>query len=457
MKHVIGKQYSPPPASPANQPPAPSPFGGVDAQAVIADFARRLADLEGAMKLTVPSDRVISQIVLTKDTALITADKIAMVGEVTFADWHRDVTGQATGAIDPSITQIRGGTIRTGKVASLSGNAYLDLDAIDTSPFLYASTGIAVYGNGHFRLGPSGSKNLVWDGSNLKVDGAALLGSTAVSTVVTGAAMGAAYPGDFTGSILSNSGTAITMNSSQLFRSGSGNAGVFVGAGGIYGKDSVGATTFAIDGSTGAATFAGTITGSTIQGTTNINSAGYISASGIAAVNNGSILGYTGSAAIFGQSNAGVTNQFNSALFGYNGYTGSTGIGSIGVAGVVNSLNGNTSAMGVFGYAASGTGVYGFSDSTSGIGVVGKSSSSAGTGLIAVNDGGGNAFHCNGKMIKTGTELVSNLNADMLDGYHANTLPIDMSQISIGSTGTKFQYSTDNLNWTNIYLKRANW
>jgi hypothetical protein len=60
--------------------------------------------------------------------------------------------------------------------------------------------------------------------------------------------------------IEANSSTTITIqNSSTLFRTGSGLGGVFIGAGGLYGKNSSGQNTFAIDGANGAASFKGDI------------------------------------------------------------------------------------------------------------------------------------------------------------------------------------------------------
>lgn len=67
--------------------------------------------------------------------------------------------------------------------------------------------------------------------------------------------------GDNTVSILQNSGTTITMSSSNLFKTTTGLGGVFIGGGGLFGRNTSGGTTFSIDGATGAATFAGTITG----------------------------------------------------------------------------------------------------------------------------------------------------------------------------------------------------
>jgi hypothetical protein len=65
--------------------------------------------------------------------------------------------------------------------------------------------------------------------------------------------------GDVTKDILENSGTTILMSSSNLFKTTTGSGGVFIGGGGLFGKEAGGNTTFAIDGSTGAATFKGTV------------------------------------------------------------------------------------------------------------------------------------------------------------------------------------------------------
>jgi len=175
------------PSNPATQPPAPSPYPAVHAEAVLADFAKRLSDLEKAVKLQVPSDRITSMIALTSDTALIMADKIGVLGEVTFADWHRDISGQATpGQIEPSITTVRGGVIRTEKVLSLDGQSWLDLDATGATPFIRARDAVAIYPDGTFRLGGSlGTKTLVWDGANLSLDGSSLLAGHSAASVVS--------------------------------------------------------------------------------------------------------------------------------------------------------------------------------------------------------------------------------------------------------------------------------
>lgn len=65
--------------------------------------------------------------------------------------------------------------------------------------------------------------------------------------------------GDMTQEILENSGTTILMTSSNLFKTTTGIGGVFIGGGGIFGKNTSGVTTFSINGANGDATFKGTL------------------------------------------------------------------------------------------------------------------------------------------------------------------------------------------------------
>ncbi|MGB1318006.1 MAG: beta strand repeat-containing protein [Flavobacteriales bacterium] len=78
--------------------------------------------------------------------------------------------------------------------------------------------------------------------------------------------------GDITADVLANSATAITVTSSNLFSMpGTGQAGTFIGAGGLSATDSSGNTTFAISASNGDAFFGGNVQAnsfSTFDGTT---------------------------------------------------------------------------------------------------------------------------------------------------------------------------------------------
>ena len=91
-----------------------------------------------------------------------------------------------------------------------------------------------------------------------------------------------------------------------------------------------------------------------------------------------------------------------------------------------------TAGVGVLGNASSGPGVLGRTTSSGNSGVVGwgmaadangvygHSTSSTGAGVRAVNNDNGPALAVVGKMTISNSTLVTNLNADMLDGNHAS-------------------------------------
>ena len=392
------------PAPAAINSPVPS-FSPIDTQAVFNDFANRLRNLETAIKLQVPNDRIISMIALTTDTALISSDKIALVGEVTFFDWVRDVNGAATGVIDPSITQIRGGVIRTGQVASLDGNSWIDLDAAGTTPFIKCQSAVSILANGNFSFG-SGTSVLTWNGSALSVGSATLLAGTAASTVVTNASTGAAEAGAYalaasklaasssytlTG-VAQISGTGGVMAGSVTWNSSTGavtgGSGVVLTQNGITGVKA-GVVQFSID-TSGNAAFGGVVS------TTN-----YIVATGYNAITGGfaaiagipSVTGYIG---VYGESGT-----------GYGVWGNATANGGYGVRGDSTGSGG----LGVFGSADTGSGVGG-TTSGSGIGVTG-SAGTAGIGVKAWNTGSGTALAIVGKMTMTDTTTVTNLSAEL--------------------------------------------
>jgi hypothetical protein len=197
------------------------------------------------------------------------------------------------------------------------------------------------------------------------LDGAGL-GTKATWTGVTGTGK-PADNADVTTTILGASGTSIVMTNANLFKSASGLGGVFIGSAGLFGKDSGGNTTFSINGSTGAAEFKGSITG-------------------------GASLDITGNAKFGGAASsggftyAGLFNASGAASGGIRAWGSSTGAAVRGEG---------TSNVALLGIATSGTGV--------------KAEAPTGTGLHAT---GNVAINCDGVMTKTGTELVTNLNAE---------------------------------------------
>jgi hypothetical protein len=185
---------------------------------------------------------------------------------------------------------------------------------------------------------------------------------------------------DVTAAVLTNAGTSIAMNSTNLLKSMSGSAGVVIGSGGIVGTNSSGATTFALNASTGAATFAGNIsTAGTGQfdGNTSDGSSNWSVLANNSLGNRGGVRGNGGAG-------------FNDGVYGYASGTGRGVVGSAqsqaGVqgtsasySGVVGSTNASAASgrFGVEGSSATAGGVYG-NGATYGVKGVGFGSGSVG-------------------------------------------------------------------------------
>jgi hypothetical protein len=67
-------------------------------------------------------------------------------------------------------------------------------------------------------------------------------------------------------------------------------------------------------------------------------------------------------------------------------------------------------------------GVIALTDNTGGAGLVGYSDIAGARGSYAGNISGGTALDVDGKMVTNNSTLVTNLNADLVDGYHASAL-----------------------------------
>lgn len=133
----------------------------------------------------------------------------------------------------------------------------------------------------------------------------------------------------------------------------------------------------------------------------------------------GSALGIVGD--ISGASSLNITGN---AIFGGSYVVGgvtyavaanTSGVASGGVYGASESGGG----VGVRGVTAFGAGVYGTANGSGGVGVKGLSTASGGSGVVASGSGGATALDVFGAMTIDNTTLVSNLNADLLDGLHA--------------------------------------
>lgn len=232
--------------------------------------------------------------------------------------------------------------------------------------------------------------------------GLALVNTADWSTQVGGTGKPSNYA-DVTTAIMGASGTSIVMTNANLFKSGSGLGGVFIGSGGLYGKNSSGVTIFSINGTTGAAVFKGSIAG-------------------------GADIDITGN-----------------AKFG-----GAATSGSFTYAGLFNASGGAQGGLKAFG--GSGAAVWG-SNSGSGVGV--KADSGSGTAVdaystsgtaVKASSPGGVALNCDGDMSKTGTNLVANLNAELWSGMKV------VSQTTGAATGTYISNNKPGASTSNQWL-----
>lgn len=107
------------------------PFG-TPADQLIPYLVSRLSDLETLVEGKVTKGEVKSEIRFGDEGVLIAGEEIALVGNVTFVDYVRDLNGQITGEIDESITRIRGGVIQTeaiiGPTWGTAAGMSIDLD-----------------------------------------------------------------------------------------------------------------------------------------------------------------------------------------------------------------------------------------------------------------------------------------------------------------------------------------
>jgi hypothetical protein len=239
--------------------------------------------------------------------------------------------------------------------------------------------------------------------ANSVVNVGAYLGSTLVSDVVTNAAsvttkLNKSAADILTGDIIFQSAGGFKTGSIAI--DGSGNvtgAGVAFTSQGIVGRNA-GATTFTLDATTGAATFKGDITGGS-----NIN----ITGTGI--FNGATASGDRGTVAVLANntftSNGGVfarSNQiFNGAVMGY----------------------GSSSAWG------------GHFDSAGSQAALALNSSSSGA-----------ALQVNGPMTMFNSTVVTNLNADRLDDYHASSFFLLGGALGTPSSGNLANCSFPTLN-----------
>lgn len=133
---------------------------------------------------------------------------------------------------------------------------------------------------------------------------------------------------------------------------------------------------------------------------------------------------------------------------------------------VYNPGLGYTTALDVNGSAGSAIGVVGYTNVSGGFGIVGyttnaaayagvngSSSQNGSPGVLANNTGGGVGLEVSGKMTISNNTLVTNLNADLLDGQHASAFV----NIASGATNADYLYYVDNTSAPTNPVTRAVW
>ena len=136
-----------------------------------------------------------------------------------------------------------------------------------------------------------------------------------------------------------------------------------------------------------------------------------------------------------------ITGGANIDISGRGVFNGNYSLGSYNAAVHANSSGAATYGVNGLTNTLFGTGVRGAGGATGGNGIQGLSGSASGIGVLAQNFSGGTALSVVGSMTINNTTLVSNLNADMVDGLHASSL----AKISGGNSFSGGQYVDGNM------------
>jgi len=386
----------------------PNYYNG-DIPALVAALAARLSKFEKLLTLKVDSANVRAAIMLSEENVLIKGDDVAIVGNVSFLDWQRDLTGAATNVInDASLTRIRGGVIQTGKIMGFSGNAWMDLDAtnadfIHTRLASNTNFGVDIEDSGNFFFGDftQAGPFVGITGGVLKVHGGALSvgkiqntngnswidleanvsefihtrNPTYPSYGVSLYEYGGFLMGDQNraGPYMELNGTALTLGNINLNLTGNDiNGGQIIGSSGTINLAATGGSQFIYTNTPGVSILAnGQVTLGNSGGNhinydgTNLNIVGgKLTGGGYTHVTGQTPTSVLINGTSYTSSVLGDTNTSNAGVIGNN-----TSTWGYGVAGVALASGG----VGVVGFSSNGTGVEGIS--SIGDGVVGLSTS----------------------------------------------------------------------------------
>jgi len=113
-------------------PTLPTPDYSPDPGVILADIAQKVSAMEVILERKADKDKIRSLVAISDEALLLQAKDIILAGEVKFVDLLQDWNGTNPGAVNPKITTIRGGVIRTGKLLStnwsVDDGSCLDLD-----------------------------------------------------------------------------------------------------------------------------------------------------------------------------------------------------------------------------------------------------------------------------------------------------------------------------------------
>lgn len=395
--------FQPTPIRTQDSTMATAPDEGLDIPALIDSLTNRIVSSEKIIEQKV-SANALAKILLTENDIVLMADKISLIGQINMFDWVRDISGNITGGIDPSsVTRIVGGKIQTGVIESVNWTtttgSKIDLDngtivlGGSLAPKFSVSTAGVVTCQDAIVHGTLQANSVITNSATIDgvtigtVKGNAAAGYAIQQALeVTGTTIlkGVLVPTD-TGAM--KCGTIAWDSSTGAWTSGSGIAITEYGIVGANGSnttftiDTSGNATFAGSLSAATGTFSGTVSAGAITSSSYIDVSGYVRASGVA------LSGDTYAAII------GDVSTSNPTRVGVSGFSGDGGTG----------VFGNAGTSGVTGTSGSGIGVYG--SATTGTGI--KAESSFGTALSVL-----------GPMTISSTALVTNLQADSVDGTH---------------------------------------
>jgi len=425
-KHAIGNPFEPPDHTVQPEPPRDQ-VSVESAQATIDYLASRIVEAEKKLAYKVDGDQVLAAIWLTEEDVLIKGDKVSLIGEVTFLDWIRDVNGNPTATIDPAITTIIGDKIRTGVIESnnwaAAAGSRIDLD------------------NGTIVLGGSGTPKFSVDTSGVITCTDAIIGGTSVigaggtslSTVETNAASGAAKPTTFVQAAVPTSlqigdrwidsddsnkeYVAESVGADQI------TAGEWVaspvGTGDVTADILNSDTALILKGQLDVQNTGGVSAGSLVWDDV---TGALISGSGVALTEAG-IIGATGGTPTFTITTAGAAT-FAGTLSAPVGTLGAITGGTINTSGWIKCA-GATAApdnASIYGTTSAGSSYFaiGGEVTNSATGVTGQcTGTGTGIGVFAASVATGTALSVSGTMSMTNSTVVTNLNADLLDGNHS--------------------------------------